>query len=112
MLPGRQDMPIWLTIVIGIVAALIGSLIASALGVGETRGIDGIKTHHPGGLGRGWGGPGRRPIRTWQKTPLGLELGFRFGGLRRDRLQGLLGSNCTLLAAWAHGDGAGGTWVA
>ena len=34
VLPGRQDMPIWLTIVIGIVAALIGSLIASALGVG------------------------------------------------------------------------------
>jgi uncharacterized membrane protein YeaQ/YmgE (transglycosylase-associated protein family) len=41
--PGRQDMPIWLTILIGIVAALIGSLIASALGVGETRGIDWIK---------------------------------------------------------------------
>ena len=36
-------MPIWLTILIGIVAALIGSLIASALGVGETRGIDWIK---------------------------------------------------------------------
>jgi uncharacterized membrane protein YeaQ/YmgE (transglycosylase-associated protein family) len=43
MLPGRQDMPIWLTILIGIVAALIGSLIASALGVGETRGMDWIK---------------------------------------------------------------------
>jgi uncharacterized membrane protein YeaQ/YmgE (transglycosylase-associated protein family) len=43
VLPGRQDMPIWLTILIGIVAALIGSLIASALGVGDTRGIDWIK---------------------------------------------------------------------
>jgi uncharacterized membrane protein YeaQ/YmgE (transglycosylase-associated protein family) len=43
VLPGRQDMPIWLTIVIGIVAALIGSLIASALGVGDTNGIDWIK---------------------------------------------------------------------
>ena len=43
VLPGRQDMPIWLTIAIGIVAALIGSLIASALGVGETRGMDWIK---------------------------------------------------------------------
>jgi uncharacterized membrane protein YeaQ/YmgE (transglycosylase-associated protein family) len=42
-LPGRQDIPIWLTILIGIVAALVGSLIASALGVGETRGIDWIK---------------------------------------------------------------------
>ena len=43
VLPGRQDMPIRLTILIGIAAALIGSLIASALGVGETRGIDWIK---------------------------------------------------------------------
>jgi uncharacterized membrane protein YeaQ/YmgE (transglycosylase-associated protein family) len=36
-------MSIWLTIAIGIVAALVGSLIASALGVGDTRGIDWIK---------------------------------------------------------------------
>jgi uncharacterized membrane protein YeaQ/YmgE (transglycosylase-associated protein family) len=43
VVPGRQDMSIWLTIGIGIVAALVGSLIASALGVGETRGIDWIK---------------------------------------------------------------------
>jgi uncharacterized membrane protein YeaQ/YmgE (transglycosylase-associated protein family) len=43
VVPGRQDMSIWLTIGIGIVAALIGSLIASALGVGETRGTDWIK---------------------------------------------------------------------
>jgi uncharacterized membrane protein YeaQ/YmgE (transglycosylase-associated protein family) len=43
VLPGRQDMPIWLTILIGIVAALVGSLIASALGVGDTSGIDWIK---------------------------------------------------------------------
>jgi uncharacterized membrane protein YeaQ/YmgE (transglycosylase-associated protein family) len=43
VVPGRQDISIWVTIAIGIVAALIGSLIASALGVGETRGIDWIK---------------------------------------------------------------------
>ncbi len=43
VVPGRQNIPIWLTILIGIVAALIGSLIASALGVGDTRGIDWIK---------------------------------------------------------------------
>jgi uncharacterized membrane protein YeaQ/YmgE (transglycosylase-associated protein family) len=43
VVPGRQDMSIWLTIAIGIVAALVGSLIASALGVGATRGIDWIK---------------------------------------------------------------------
>jgi uncharacterized membrane protein YeaQ/YmgE (transglycosylase-associated protein family) len=43
VVPGRQDLSIWVTIAIGIVAALIGSLIASALGVGETSGIDWIK---------------------------------------------------------------------
>jgi uncharacterized membrane protein YeaQ/YmgE (transglycosylase-associated protein family) len=30
--PGRQPIPIWLTIVIGIVAAFIGAFIAGALG--------------------------------------------------------------------------------
>ncbi|HKQ00614.1 MAG TPA: GlsB/YeaQ/YmgE family stress response membrane protein [Actinomycetes bacterium] len=43
VVPGRQDISIWLTIAIGVVAALVGSLIASVLGVGETRGIDWIK---------------------------------------------------------------------
>jgi uncharacterized membrane protein YeaQ/YmgE (transglycosylase-associated protein family) len=43
VLPGRQDIPIWLTIVIGIVAAIIGTLLANALGVGRTRGIDWIE---------------------------------------------------------------------
>ena len=43
VLPGRQNISIWLTIAIGIVAALIGGLIASALGVGNTKGIDWIK---------------------------------------------------------------------
>jgi uncharacterized membrane protein YeaQ/YmgE (transglycosylase-associated protein family) len=31
LVPGRQHMPIWLTIVVGIVAALIGTWIARAL---------------------------------------------------------------------------------
>ena len=43
VVPGRQDLSIWVTIAIGIVAALIGSLIASALGVGDTNGFDWIK---------------------------------------------------------------------
>lgn len=43
VLPGRQDIPIWLTIVIGIVAAIIGTLLANAIGVGSTRGIDWIE---------------------------------------------------------------------
>ena len=43
VLPGRQDIPIWLTILIGIGAALIGTFIANALGFGVTRGIDWIE---------------------------------------------------------------------
>ena len=43
VLPGRQNIPIWLTIVVGIVAAFIGTFIARALGVADTRGIDWIE---------------------------------------------------------------------
>jgi uncharacterized membrane protein YeaQ/YmgE (transglycosylase-associated protein family) len=43
VVPGRQRLPIWLTMVIGIVAALIGTAIASVLGVADTRGIDWIE---------------------------------------------------------------------
>ncbi|MEO8556989.1 MAG: GlsB/YeaQ/YmgE family stress response membrane protein [Actinomycetota bacterium] len=40
---GRQHISIVVTIVIGIIAALIGTFIANALGVGNTSGIDWIK---------------------------------------------------------------------
>jgi uncharacterized membrane protein YeaQ/YmgE (transglycosylase-associated protein family) len=40
VVPGRQSMPIWLTIVVGIVAALLGSVIAKAIGVETTPGVD------------------------------------------------------------------------
>jgi uncharacterized membrane protein YeaQ/YmgE (transglycosylase-associated protein family) len=43
VVPGKQRIPVWLTILIGIVAALIGSFAANALGVGDTRGIDWIE---------------------------------------------------------------------
>ncbi|MFI6324766.1 GlsB/YeaQ/YmgE family stress response membrane protein [Nonomuraea sp. NPDC050556] len=43
VIPGRQHLPIWLTIVIGIAAALVGTAIASVLGVADTRGIDWIE---------------------------------------------------------------------
>jgi uncharacterized membrane protein YeaQ/YmgE (transglycosylase-associated protein family) len=43
VVPGRQAIPIWLTIVIGIVAAFVGTLLATAIGVGSTRGIDWIE---------------------------------------------------------------------
>lgn len=38
VVPGKQNIPIWLTIVIGIVAAFIGSFIAGALGYGNSNG--------------------------------------------------------------------------
>lgn len=40
---GKQNISILATILIGIVAALIGTFIANALGVGDTNGIDWIK---------------------------------------------------------------------
>ena len=40
---GRQNISILVTIVIGIVAALIGTFIANALNVGATDGIDWIE---------------------------------------------------------------------
>jgi uncharacterized membrane protein YeaQ/YmgE (transglycosylase-associated protein family) len=41
VVPGRQPIPIWLTIVVGIVAAFIGTFIARAVGIPTaTSGID------------------------------------------------------------------------
>lgn len=41
IVPGKQDIPVWLTIVVGIVAALIGSAIVGPLR--DTDGIDWIE---------------------------------------------------------------------
>ena len=43
VVPGKQRIGIWLTILVGIVAAFIGTFIARLLGVAETRGIDWIE---------------------------------------------------------------------
>ncbi|MFG6192572.1 GlsB/YeaQ/YmgE family stress response membrane protein [Nonomuraea sp. JJY05] len=43
VIPGRQRIPIWLTIAIGVVAALAGTAIATALGVADTGGVDWIE---------------------------------------------------------------------
>ncbi|GAA1620438.1 GlsB/YeaQ/YmgE family stress response membrane protein [Catellatospora bangladeshensis] len=43
VVPGRQGLPIWLTIVVGIVAALIGTALAQAVGVAVTDGVDWIE---------------------------------------------------------------------
>ena len=38
--PGKQDIPLWLTVLVGIVAAFIGTAIASALDISDTKGFD------------------------------------------------------------------------
>jgi len=41
--PGKQDIPLWLTILIGMAGAILGNLLASAFGVRDTSGIDWIR---------------------------------------------------------------------
>ena len=43
VVPGKQHIPIWLTLVIGVVAAILGTLLAGAVGVDDTDGIDWIE---------------------------------------------------------------------
>ncbi|WNG93876.1 GlsB/YeaQ/YmgE family stress response membrane protein [Mycobacterium sp. ITM-2016-00318] len=44
VVPGKQNIPIWLTIVVGIVAAFLGTALARALGLPTaTKGIDWIE---------------------------------------------------------------------
>jgi hypothetical protein len=41
--PGSQNIPLRLTLLIGVLAAIVGTLVAGALGVAETRGFDWIE---------------------------------------------------------------------
>ncbi|QJY45555.1 GlsB/YeaQ/YmgE family stress response membrane protein [Pseudonocardia broussonetiae] len=41
--PGKQNIPIWLTILVGIIAAFIGTALARLFGVAATNGIDWIE---------------------------------------------------------------------
>ncbi|MFI1194504.1 GlsB/YeaQ/YmgE family stress response membrane protein [Micromonospora sp. NPDC020750] len=43
VVPGKQTIPIWLTLLIGVVAAILGTLVAGAFGVDDTAGIDWIE---------------------------------------------------------------------
>ncbi|GHH67376.1 transglycosylase [Kitasatospora indigofera] len=43
LLPGRQPIPIWLTILLGVIGAVAGNALASGLGVRDTGGIDWIR---------------------------------------------------------------------
>ncbi len=43
IVPGNQDIPIWLTIVIGALGAIVGTALAQVVGVAVTPGIDWIE---------------------------------------------------------------------
>lgn len=43
IVPGKQTIPLWLTVVLGIIGALVGNLVASAIGVRHTGGFDWIR---------------------------------------------------------------------
>ena len=38
--PGKQDIPLWVTLVVGIVAAFLGTAIARGIGYADTEGFD------------------------------------------------------------------------
>jgi uncharacterized membrane protein YeaQ/YmgE (transglycosylase-associated protein family) len=41
--PGKQNIPIWLMMLVGVIAALLGTALAFAVGVAVTPGIDWIE---------------------------------------------------------------------
>jgi uncharacterized membrane protein YeaQ/YmgE (transglycosylase-associated protein family) len=43
VLPGRQPIPLWLTVILGIIGGLLGNGLASAFGVADTNGVDWIR---------------------------------------------------------------------
>ena len=43
VVPGKQNIPIWLTMLIGVGAALLGTVIARSAGLADTRGFDWIE---------------------------------------------------------------------
>ena len=40
IVPGKQNLPVWLTIVVGVIAAFLGTAIARGLGHADTDGFD------------------------------------------------------------------------
>ncbi|MET8090271.1 GlsB/YeaQ/YmgE family stress response membrane protein [Micromonospora sp. NPDC005220] len=43
VVPGKQNISIWLTLAIGVLAAILGTLVAGALGLADTSGPDWIE---------------------------------------------------------------------
>ncbi|MEU8704731.1 GlsB/YeaQ/YmgE family stress response membrane protein [Streptomyces sp. NPDC048565] len=43
ILPGKQNIPLWLTVVFGILGSILGNAVATWIGVNDTKGIDWIR---------------------------------------------------------------------
>lgn len=43
ILPGKQNIPLWLTVLLGLIGGLLGNAVASGIGVHDTKGIDWIR---------------------------------------------------------------------
>lgn len=43
LLPGKQEIPLWLTVIFGILGSMLGNAVASWVGVEDTKGIDWIR---------------------------------------------------------------------
>ncbi|MFD7750502.1 GlsB/YeaQ/YmgE family stress response membrane protein [Streptomyces sp. NPDC059698] len=43
ILPGKQDIPLWLTVVFGVLGSILGNAVAGWIGVEDTKGIDWIR---------------------------------------------------------------------
>lgn len=43
VLPGRQPIPLWATVLIGMAGGLVGNVMAGAFGVADTNGVDWIR---------------------------------------------------------------------
>ncbi|WP_181766799.1 GlsB/YeaQ/YmgE family stress response membrane protein [Streptomyces albidus (ex Kaewkla and Franco 2022)] len=43
IIPGRQRIPLWLTVIFGLLGSVLGNAVATWAGVGDTDGIDWIR---------------------------------------------------------------------
>ncbi|MEV6649500.1 GlsB/YeaQ/YmgE family stress response membrane protein [Streptomyces sp. NPDC051219] len=43
IIPGKQQIPLWLTVIFGILGSILGNAVAAWIGVADTKGIDWIR---------------------------------------------------------------------
>ena len=43
VLPGKQNIPLWLTVILGVIGGIAGNAIAAGFGVEETDGVDWLR---------------------------------------------------------------------